>query len=314
MSHWARIELENQAPAVPRPGPPTGRARAVPRLRRSERLVVGAIDGGAHVLQRRARDLLVGAGVLMVPMAGLYVLLSVVAYGQFDRFDNLLGDHGYLGVEKGLGLIAITVQSLTAHIVGAYAAIYVVRYQLGGEPSMWPMLKQVGRRLPVLFALWALQRGVPLLLIGLIYLNNDNAVLVGLGLLFSPFLALISTWTLFVAPVAMCEEAGFGAFRRARRLAKARRGSVYSFVWAAGFVAAVLLGCITSLPGLAGSTKLLTFGHYRWLAEGLAAQLALLVVMPFSGAATAQMYLQTRVHGEGLDIALSADRAFGVQR
>jgi len=39
--------------------------------------------------------------------------------------------------------------------------------------------------------------------------------------------------------------------------------------------------------------------------------LALLIVIPFIAMATAQLYLQIRVHAEGLDIMVAADRAFG---
>jgi hypothetical protein len=48
-----------------------------------------------------------------------------------------------------------------------------------------------------------------------------------------------------------------------------------------------------------------------WLLQGVTSQLALLVVVPFTAIATAQLYLQFRVHAEGLDIVIAADRAFG---
>ena len=312
VSQWAGIESANEV-VSPRPASASSPTRAVPRLRRSERMIVGAIDGGAHVLQRRGRDILLGSAALMLPMVAIYVALSVLAFRQFDRYEQLVGDRGYLGVEKGLGLIAIGVESLTAHLVGAYAAAYLVRYQMGGEPRVRQVLGAVLRRLPVLAATWLLERGVPLLLVGLIYLNTGSSALTGLAILFSPLLVLVVSWTLFVAPVVMCEDAGIGAFRRARRLAGARLGAVYSFVWASTFMSFVLFSGIAALPALARSTKLITFGSYGWLAQGVAAQMALLIVVPFSAVATAQMYLQTRVHAEGLDIVLAADRAFGVR-
>jgi len=54
--------IESGAPVVARrtAGPMVAR-RVVPRLRRTDRLVVGSIDAAAHVLQRRARDVLLGA-------------------------------------------------------------------------------------------------------------------------------------------------------------------------------------------------------------------------------------------------------------
>lgn len=317
VSGWAGIEEGHETPAAPhapRLGVAVVRTRPMPRMRRTEHLVVGSVDGGAHVLQRRGRDLLLGSSLLMLPMVGLYVLLAVVAYGQFDRFESLVGDHGYLGVERGLGLLAIVVQSLTAHIVGGYASLYLVRYQLGGEPRMGPTMKTLGQRLPTLIATWLVVRGVPLALVGLIYLNASGGSVTTLMVVFSPLLVLFVAWTVFITPVVMCETEGFGAISRARRLAGTRMGGVYAFVWASTFMAAVLFASISALPNLAESSGLITFGPYGWLIQGLAAPAALIVVMPFSAVATAQAYLQTRVQAEGLDIVLAADRAFGVHR
>lgn len=313
VSHWAGIETGNDTGAEPRVAPPVRTARVVPRLRRSDRIIVGAIDGGAHVLQRRARELLLGSAVLMVPMVVLYVVLSVVAYRQFDRLQGLVGERSYIGVERGPVMVAVAVQSLTAHLVGAYAALYVVRYQMGGEPRMRSVLAAVLRRSPVLAATWLLTRGVPLLLVALVYLNTDSGSVAGLAVLFSPFIALVVSWTLCLAPVVMCEPDGVSPFSRARRLAGARSGAVYAFVWGSTLMSAALFTGISALPALARSTKLVTFGSLGWLADGVAAQLALLVVLPFSAVATAQMYLQLRVHAEGLDISLAADRAFGAR-
>jgi len=314
VNRWAGIEGGHAAAAAPRLDLPGVRARPVPRLRRTERLAVGSVDGGAHVLQRRGRDLLVGSSLLMLPMVGVYLLLAFVAYGEFDRFESLVGDRGYLGVQKGLSLLAIVVESLTAHVVGAYVALYLVRYQMGGEPRMGQVLKVVATRSHTLVATWLLVRGVPLLPIGLIHLNSTNESMVGLTLLFSPLVALVIAWTLFVSPVVMCEGLQVGAIRRARRLASTRSGQVYGFVWASTFMAGVLFVCIAALPDLAESTGLVTFGPYGWLIQGLAVPMALIVVMPFSAAITAQLYLQTRVQAEGLDIVLAADRAFGAHR
>jgi len=286
----------------------------VPRLRRTQHLIVGSVDGGAHVLQRRGRDLLLGSSLLMLPMVALYIVLAFVAYGEFDRFESLVGDHGYLGVQKGLGLVAIVVESLTAHLVGAFVALYLVRYQMGGDPRMWQTLRVLLGRLPMLCATWLVVRGLLLLPIGLIYLNSTSDSMFGMSILFSPLLALVVTWTLFISPVVMCESAGFAAIRRSRRLAGTRIGAVYGFVWASGLMAGVLFACISALPDLAESTGLVTFGPYGWLIQGLAVPMALIVVVPFSAAATAQLYLQTRVEAEGLDIVLAADRAFGVHR
>ncbi len=69
---------------------------------------------------------------------------------------------------------------------------------------------------------------------------------------------------------------------------------------------------ITFLPRLAEATGLVTFGSWRLaLLEGVAGQLAQLLTIPVVGLATVAFYVQLRVHAEGLDLVLAADRAFG---
>ena len=90
VSQWAGIESGASTAPLRRRG--VGRlarsaqpARpAEPRLRRSDHLVLGSIDAAAHVLQRRARVVLVGSAVFMVPMLALNLLLSVLAFDDFD--------------------------------------------------------------------------------------------------------------------------------------------------------------------------------------------------------------------------------------
>jgi hypothetical protein len=313
VSQWAEIEPgaghgRVAAPPAARPAPRTGPPAQL-RLKRTDRIIVGSIDAGAHVLQRRARHVLLGSAVFMLPMAALQLALSLFAWNRFQQFEGLLGDHGYLGAERGAALVAILVESLTAHLVGAYAAAYLVTYQLGGEPHLWPTLRRVLRRLPLLCGTWAVSH-MWLALASLIYLNGSLDLLTVLAILLSPLIAVFAALTLFVAPVVVCEH-GHGPLRRALRLARGRFGAVFGFVWANGLVGLMLLVCITWLPRLVETTQLVTFGSYRWLFEGVAAQLALLVVVPFSAVATAQLYLQVRIQTEGLDIVLAADRVFG---
>src|SRR6185437_1281841 len=98
--------------------------------------------------------------------------------------------------------------------------------------------------------------------------------------------------------------------RRAMRLARARLGACFGFVCAAGTVGLALRFGITFLPRLAESTGLVTFGSLGWLFEGVAGQLAQLLTIPLVALATAAFYVQLRVHTEGMDLVLAADRAF----
>ena len=275
--------------------------------------MLGSIDGAAHVLQRRARDVLVGSALFMVPMVGAGVLLAVLAFDRFDAFDAVLGDRGYVGAESAFVFLAIALQSFTAHLIGAYTAVYLVRYQMGGAPHVGACVVAVVRRLPLLVVTWLLTHWWALLL-ALWAINADTTQLAALAWLLPPFVALASTSVLLVAPVVMGEGLGVRAIARAWRLVRTRFGAAYGFVCSCAVLASLLFSFIAFLPPLAESTGLVTFGSYLWLVQGVTVQLALLVVVPFSALATAQLYLQIRVHAEGLDITMAADRAFGAVR
>lgn len=310
VSQWAGIESDASAAA------PLSRAGATairtppPRLRRSERLIVGSIDGAAHVLQRQARAILVGSALLMVPMVAVGVLLAVLAFDRFDTVDGLLGDRGYVGVESGFVFLAVALQSFTAHLIGAYAAVFLVRFQMGGSPRIGECLRTVLRRLPLLTLTWLLTHWWALLF-HFWLISSSRSSLAALVWILPLGASLLTTCVLFVTPVMMGEQLGVAAIGRAWRLVRTRFGAAFGFVWACAVLGAMLFGFIAFLPQLAQATGLITFGSYTWLVQGLTAQLALLIVIPFTAIATAQLYLQFRVQAEGLDITLAADRAFG---
>ncbi len=288
-------------------------AAQVPRLRRTERIIVGSIDGAAHVLQRQARTVLVGSAILMVPMVAVGVLLAVLAFDRFDAVDGILGDRGYIGAESSFVFLAAALQSFTAHLIGAYTAIFLVRYQMGASPGIGECIRAVVRRLPLLVATWLMTHWWALLF-DLWLIDSDRSALAALIWILPLMASLLSTCVLLVTPVVMGEKLGFAAIPRAWRLVRTRFGAAFGFVWACGVLAVMMFSFIAFLPQLAQSTGLITFGSYGWLAQGITSQLALLLVIPFTAMATAQLYLQIRVHAEGLDIVVAADRAFGPAR
>lgn len=316
VTSWAAIESD--APSRPlenaRSSTRDGRSpiQSV-RLRRSERLIVGAIDAAAHVFQRRARHIVLGSAVMMVPMVAVHLLLTVLAFDQYERFDSLLGDAGYVGVETGLVMLAVILQSLSAHLVGAYTAAYLVPYQLGGSPRSAVCLGLVLRRSPLLLATWALTHW-PTLLIMWWFASLAPADVAALAYIMVPLLVTISAATLLVAPVVMSEHGDVRSIGRAWRLVRPRFGVAFGFVIACGLLGGLLATFIALLPDLAQGTGLITFGSLTWLAQGVATQLAVLLVVPLVAIATAQLYLQFRIQLEGLDIVLAADKAFGAQR
>ena len=80
----------------------------------------------------------------------------LLAFDRFDALDAVLGDRGYVGAESGFVFLAIALQSFTAHLIGAYTAGYLVRYQMGGSPRVWACVLAVVRHLPLLVVTWLL--------------------------------------------------------------------------------------------------------------------------------------------------------------
>ncbi len=274
--------------------------------------MVGSIDGGAHLLQQHARTVLLGAAVFMVPMVALNLFLSVLAFNDFSSLDGLFADRGYIGVENTSVFLAIVVESFTAHLIGAYAAVFLVRYQMGGQPTIREGVVAVLRRSPWLVLTWVLTHWWAVVVaLGVV---NAPTVAAGAIAFVLPVIALFTALVLVVVPVLMTEGTGARSLGRAVRLVRTRFGAAYGFVLACGLIGGLLFLFISELPYLAESTGLITFGSFGYLVQGVASQLALLVVVPFSALATAQFYVQLRVHAEGIDISMAADRAFGRRR
>jgi uncharacterized membrane protein len=317
VSQWAGIESgASTAPSVAAASADsTDRkvpARPVePRLRRSDHLVLGSIDAAAHVLQRRARVVLVGSAVFMLPMLALNLLLSVLAFNDFEGFDNLFADRGYVGVESGGVLVALIVQSFTAHLVGAYGASLLVTHQMGGEARIAVSVKAVVRRLPMLLLTWLLTHWWAVLMALLVV--SEPALAAGLAIFGIPFIALCTTCVLLTVPVLMTEGTGVSSIGRGYRLARSRFGAAFAFVLACGLLGGLLFLFIAQLPALLEQTGLVTFGSFGGVVQGITTQIALLVVIPLSALATAQWYLQVRVVSEGIDLSMAADRAFGAR-
>ena len=245
----------------------------------------------------------------MVPMVAVYLLLTVLAFDQYEQFDTLLGDRGYVGVETGVVLLGLVVQSLTAHLIGAYTSAYLVPYQMGGDPRPSVCVRRVLRKLPVLILTWALTHW-PTLLIMWWFATMAPKQVLAISWVIVPLVAMLSAASLVVAPVVMIEQLGVRSIGRAWRLARTRFAAAFGFVFACALLGAMLAVFVAFLPDLAELSGFITFGSFGWLVQGVTSQLAALIVLPFVAIATSQMYLQLRVHTEGLDIVIAADRAF----
>jgi len=275
--------------------------------------VLAALDAGGSLLQRRGRDLLVGSSILLLPI----VALNLWATSQvFDRTGATTltafgGDDVGTGIEDVAALLALVCGSLAGAVVGAFGAIILLADRLGSPVGLRPALAGTLRRLPTVVVAWAVGH-VWLPFVATWSLSGTGGEGAGALLLAVPIATFFATATLFVVPVIVGERLGpFAALRRAWRLARARTASALGFMCLSFVVGALLLVGITSLPALAEVTGFITFGDYRWLVQGVMSQLAVIIVVPLLGLATAHLYLLFRVDVEGLDIVLDADAAFG---
>ena len=253
---------------------------------------------------------MLGSAVVMVPMLVLNLGLSVAAFREFDRFDSLLADRGYLGAQSTSLWFAIVLQSFTAHVLGALLAPFVAADLLGVEPRMRTALARTARRLPVLLVTWALTHWW-VLLIALGAVNAREAFAAGV-FAWGPLIIVGTVPFALITPALALEGLGLrAALGRSWRFGRQRFGAVYGFVLLCTLLGGVLFGFISMLPQLLESTGLVSFGSVGYLVQGVTVQLALLVVLPLVAMATGRLFVQLRVHVEGADILLAADRAFG---
>ncbi len=310
---WVPLESGGAAAARRPPAPRNGTVRQL-RLRRSRSPVIAALDGGGDVFQRRGRDLLVAAAILIAPMLLLNLWATILVFDRLDGSGPSLpgfNDDATTGVEELTVLVALVVASLTAAVVGVFAATILVGERFGSPVGLRQGLWSTVRRLPAATVGWALGHWW-LLLADAWLVGARGDQLVGRLLLVAPVVACLSVPVLFVVPVLVAEHVGpLRALRRSWRLARMRFGAAFGFVIASSTVGGLLMVGLATLPALLEWSGFVTFGGYTWLAQGVAAQVGALIVVPLVGLATAQMYLEVRLDAEGMDIMIDADAAFG---
>jgi hypothetical protein len=316
VSQWAGIESGAGSP-------PSARDVAAPaRVKRQERMVLGSIDGAAHVLQRHAREVVFGSAIFLVPVIALNLILSTLLFDRFDSFDGAVvslpeltgGIRAATGAETLLAYFSVLTTSLAVALIGGYLMALLLRQQGGLPVTLGSSLRAVGPRLPAVFGAWLISH-LWLFLAALLLVQVNGSELAPFAVLLVPGGVLLLALLLFVSPVVVTERCGpWRALRRALRLGRLRFGACLGFVVVAAVIGVGLRLGITLLPRLAATTGLITFGSYGWLVEGVAGQFAQLIAVPLVALATAQFYLQVRMHAEGMDIVVAADRAFGSRR
>ena len=121
--------------------------------------MLAALDGGGDVLQRRGRDVLVGAVLLITPLVALNLWSTVLAFDRLDGDAPLLpgfdGD-ATTGIEEVAALLALLLASLTAAVVGVFAAAILVGDRFGNDVGLRQGIWTTVRLLPVAVTAWVL--------------------------------------------------------------------------------------------------------------------------------------------------------------
>lgn len=316
---WERLDAAAATPSAARPVG-TGAARSGQqgrpfRLRRSRGPVLAALDGGGAVFQRRLRDVMIGATAILVPAVALNVWVTILGFDRLDPNDSalpsFLGDDTGSGIEDVAVWLAAVFASFVTAVVGHFAALILLGDRFRTPFTLGRALTRTFRRLPSILVAWALTHWwFPLMALIVVTAQPD---MVGVWIFLFMFVCWFSAAaTLLVIPAMVGERLGpLAAAKRSWRLARLRYGVCLAFVFLATFLA-VLLGIgIGTLVPLLEATGFISLGDATPIVQGVMAQLIVLVVVPLIALATAQVYVEVRVAGEGLDLVIDADAAFG---
>ncbi len=314
---WERLDATAATPrsASSPSADAASRRTASYRLRRSRGPLLASLDGGGSVLQQRLRDVLVGAAVILGPAVALNVWVSILGYDRLDpnssAVPSFISDDTGGGIEDVVTWLSIVFASLVTAVVGYFAAQILLGERFRNPVSLTHGLARTVRRLPSIVAAWALTHWwFPIMALIVVTAESE---LVGVWLFLFSFVAWFSSAaTLLVIPAMVGERLGpFAAAKRNWRLVKLRYGLCLLFVLVATILSSLLLFGIATLVPLLEQFGFLELGNAGWIVQSVMVQIAVLVVVPLIALGTAQAYLEVRLDGEGLDLQIDADRAFG---
>ena len=131
---WERLDAAAATPSTVRSaglGASSSGQRGRPfRLRRSRGPVLAALDGGGAVFQRRLRDVMIGATVILVPAVALNVWVTILGFDRLDPNDSalpsFLGDDTGSGIEDVAVWLAAVFASFVTAVVGHFAALILL--------------------------------------------------------------------------------------------------------------------------------------------------------------------------------------------
>ena len=282
--------------AVPPPAPPVivDEPRApVPFLAMRPMTVADVLDGGIAVIKAAPRVMITIAAAILVPLELLSAWVerdSLADRGLSGAISAATSSNASSDVRIDAASIGVIVLSglALALVTGAVAA--VLRGWLGeSSPSAGDALRVALQHAPALIAAWIVVHFFEAL--------AALALLVPLLFVMPLFLA--------VSPAIVFERLGpLAAVRRSWRLTRSRFGSVLG--------AALLIALVSSVLTLAlsGLGLIFEFWSYGWVIDAVCRAASGLVIVPFVGAATTLVYLDTRIRVEGLDLELDFAERF----
>ncbi|MFT4657346.1 MAG: hypothetical protein ACJAXA_002279 [Candidatus Aldehydirespiratoraceae bacterium] len=258
---------------------------------------------------------MIGATAILVPAVALNLWVTVLAFDRVNpndsAFPSFLTDEASSGVEDLVAWLATVFVSFVTAVVGYFAAQLLLGDRFGTPISLGRGLLATLRRIPAIFVVWLFTHWwFPLMALIVVTANSGS---VFLWLFLFTFLSWFSSAaTLPVIPAMAAEGLGpWAAVTRSWGLVKLRYGLCVVFVLAATVLSALLLVGIATLVPLLEATGFVQLGSADWVVQGVMVQLAVLVVVPLIALGTAQVYLELRLDGEGLDLMIDADAAFG---
>jgi len=255
------------------------------------------LDGAFAIVKRRARDVLLLAAALVIPVEVLSSLLlrDVLDAGALAGADDpttVLGTDGGALVGGGAALATVAVGAVSLVLLAGALGVLV---------DGWYRGRHVGAG----EALAAALRRSPALLVGTVVVH----LLEGIGLLALGVGAYLAMALCHVTAPATTVE-GLGPLRAVRRSVQLTRRRVLPALLVPGLVGAVGLGVGLAFQAVPEVAAAVVPDDWDWLLRSAGSLAAQLVVVPFTAGVAVLFHLDLRVRTEALDIELRA-RALG---
>lgn len=282
----------DEVPAGPAPRRPERDLPPVPVALRPM-TVPDLLDGAFAILERRPRDVLAIAAVLIIPVEVLSAVL----------LRDVLGEEGLTGladpstafdsdgevVGAGAALTSVAIGTVSLALLAGALGVLVDGWYRGRDVGPWEAVGVALRRS------WALVLGTVLV-----------HVLEGVGLLafgIGAYLAMALCHV--VSPAVTVESLGpLAAIRRSVQLTRRRIGPALTVPGLVGVVGLLVGFGFQSVPELATAV---VPDDWDWLVRSAGQIAAQLVVVPFTAGVAVLFHLDLRIRLEAHDIELRAD-------